>query len=383
MKITGSTNFVAVKPGESYSNLVDYHFEKDRVDLGVSKSEELSALNFSGVFNNVNPDDFDHEVDEMIREYNAKPSQKKNKKRQFKNKREFLERKLDRKNINKDFHGLEFMMMVKLGDMRTWQGVVEEFEEHGVSEADTLEVLNDAFIKVAEHFQNKYEPSNLKIATIYTNLDEHGAPHFHARVLNKNRDQRSGLPDLGLGSALRKMPGNENKTNREVMKDLREDLDTLVVDLSNKRLHNLANSRGFEFSGLEFVRLESDVTGLSHEEYIGRVEAQVRELKDREEALNARERALDEREKQINARGGATSQNVGESRTEPQAGQFATPDVHTGAHQDPQDPIGNVDPQDTIRKEWEKRKRRFRRTQGLESNPRESRKNLDNYFDQR
>lgn len=194
------------------------------------------------------------------------------------------------------------MMISKLGSMESWQQVVDEFKSHNVSEEDTLNCLNDAFNKYAKNFNNSFQSHGLTILEYDTNLDEIGAPHMHSRVF-LNRKLKNGLPDTNLSNALKdKYSGN--LTNKELMERFRLDLDNSIVDKSSVALKDLARQRGFEYEGLEMIRLESEQKGLTHEAYKEQKERerQQKEIQSQKEDLTSQKALLDEREVEISQR---------------------------------------------------------------------------------
>lgn len=189
-------------------------------------------------------------------------------------------------------------MVSKLGSMQSWQQVVDEFKSHNVSEEDTLNCLNDAFNKYAKNFNNSFQSHGLTMIEYDTNLDEMGAPHMHSRVF-LNRTLENGLPDTNLSNALKEKYGKAS--NKELMEKFRFDLDNSLIDKSSVALKDLAHERGFEFEGLEMIRLEAEEVGLTHNAYKQKKERerQQKELDERKKELNKREKDLNKRENQI------------------------------------------------------------------------------------
>lgn len=301
MKITGSTNIKSFNKGQSYKQLRYKHFDaKDREIKGISKDKNLEKLNdHVEIYDEYEIFKIYDQLENDIIEYNGKKSQIKNKSRRYKNLDDYVEKRRTQKRANKDFHGLEFMMVSKLGSMQSWQQVVDEFEKHGVNEEDTLNCLNDAFNEYAKDFNESFYDSGLTILEYDTNLDEIGAPHMHSRVF-LNRKLKNGLPDTNLSNALKDKYGG-NLTNKELMERFRLDLDNSIVDKSSEALKDLARQRGFEYEGLEMIRLESEQKGLTHEAYKEQQERkrQQKEIQSQKEDLNKREIQIQSQEKEI------------------------------------------------------------------------------------
>lgn len=316
MNITSSANIKSFSKGQSYKQLKDKHFDaKDREEKGISKNKEFEKLNmhFGGSEKNYKFIERIYQgFNEAIEEYNNKPSQKKHKSRQYKDLDDYVEKRKSHKRINKDFHGLEYMMVSKLGSMESWQQVVNEFEKHGVNEEDTLNCLNEAFRGFANYFNKSFHSHGLDLVEADTNLDEIGAPHMHARVI-LNRRLENGLPDTNLANALKSKYGKCN--NRELMAKFRFDLDNSLVEKSSEALKNLAKERGFEYEGLNLVRLEAEEVGLTHEAYKQKQEMkrQRKELKYRRRTLDFREDKMNEREALLDERDTKVSQREKEA----------------------------------------------------------------------
>ena len=302
MQITGSTNIKSFNKGRSYDGLRKNHFNlKDRERKGISKNKNFKKLNQHYSFTNYKDelDDIYKQLEKDIEEYNKRPSQVKTKSRRHKDLADYVEKRRSRKNINKDFHGLEYMMVSKLGSMESWQQVVNEFEKHGVKEEDTLNCLNRAFLDYYFDFNKSFQSHGLTMIEYDTNLDEMGAPHMHSRIF-LNRKLKNGLPDTNLSNALKSKYGEE-LNNRELMEKFRFDLDNSLVEHSNVALKKLAHEKGFEYEGLELIRLKSEEVGLTHRAYIEKKERERRQKKldERKKELDKREKDLNERENQI------------------------------------------------------------------------------------
>lgn len=291
MDITGSTNIKSFSKGESYKGLKDNHFDvEDRLEKGISKDESLEKLNKHFEFYTV-----DYKSREkQIEEYNSKPSQLKNKSRRYDSLQDYVEKRRQGKKVTKKFHGLEFMMVSKVGSMDSWKDVVDRFESHGVSEGETLSCLNDAFYKYCEKFNEKYGKHGLYIAESNTNLDEKGAPHVHSRLVLV-RTLKNGLPDTNIANALKSAYGSGN--NKELMERFRFDLDDSLVRLSSHALKDLAREHSFNFEGLNLIRTEAEEKGLTHRAYIERQELKRKQAKAQEEAESTLSNAKSEANK--------------------------------------------------------------------------------------
>lgn len=296
MDITASTNIKAFNKNQSYKRLRQNHFDlEDREEKGISKNKDFKKLNqhFGSGKLKENIDTIYEHFELSIQAYNERPSQVKTKSRRHKDLADYVEKRKSRKNINKDFHGLEYMMVSKLGSMESWQQVVNEFEKHNVSEEDTLNCLNRAFAEYFMDFNKSFHSHGLIMVEADTNLDEIGAPHMHSRIF-LHKYLKTGLPDTNLANALKDKYGN--LPNRELMEKFRFDLDNSLVEHSNVALKKLAKERGFEYEDLNLIRLEAEEVGLTHNAY-----KQKKERERQQKELDEREQKLDERENQIQA----------------------------------------------------------------------------------
>ena len=278
MHITGSSHIKSFKKGNSFKGLREHHLEVSDRGKKVAKRPELVGLNDKYTYGNY--DEIVAGWNGMIEEYNMKPSQKQNKRRRFESIEDYVDKKQSHKKANPDFHGVDFMMVSKLGNMEDWNNVVELFASHGVSEEETLECLNKGFREFGESFNEMFE-GVFKCVEMHTNLDELGAPHCHMHVCSVSTNDK-GLPETNMSVMLKKIYGN--KYNKEMMSLFRESVDGKLVDTLGSSLCDLAQSKGFDFGGLQLVRLKAEQVGLSHERY---VQEQVIKsgIKEREEKL--------------------------------------------------------------------------------------------------
>lgn len=283
MHITGSSNIQSFKKGHSFKGLREHHLEANDRARKVAKRADLVGLNKKYKYGNY--DEIVAEWNGMIEEYNKKPSQRKNKGRRFESIEDYVEKKQSHKLANPDFHGVDFMMVSKLGNMEDWNNLVELFASHGVSEEETLACLNEGFYEFGRSFNEMFE-GVFKCVEMHTNLDELGAPHCHMHVCSVSVNDK-GLPETNVSSMLKKVYGN--KYNKEMMSLFRENVDGKLVETLGSSLCDLAQSKGFDFGGLQLVRLKAEQVGLSHERYI-----QEQVIKS---GIKERERALEEKEK--------------------------------------------------------------------------------------
>lgn len=314
--MTSSSNICSLKSSRGLTGLVNKHLNDDVRDKLKNVRSELTDLNQRHMFwTEKGIKEWRDGMDDMVAEYNRKPSQKKNKSRQLRNVDEYVDKarnKLTRKGkpVKVDFYGTEFTMVSKLGNLDDWRELVERFERKGIDEREVLSSLNEAFIDHAEWFNSAFNECGLTATQVFTNLDEVGAPHSHIHVVSTKVNEKTGLPVVNLGSMLRDKYGHtHNKIN---MNAFRNDVDEKLVEYCSAKLVELARSHGLNFEGLTMVRTNAKQVGLAHERYVEEqiikseineklenVAERERQLTAREEDLSKRELALNEREQKV------------------------------------------------------------------------------------
>lgn len=306
MNVTGSTHLQSIKAGQSYSRFRELHFEtSDRYEKSISKDKNLEKLNKHFVMLTGGVKDALEEHTSMLEEgiarYNNLSSQRANKSRRYDSLNDYIHKKQNRKNVNPHFHGLEFMMVSKLGDMESWDKIKTLFEKNNVPEEVVLSSLNEAFVRTADYVNNEYSSYGLCLIEMDTNLDERGAPHFHAHVINDNM-QDNKLLDTNISKVFQKK--FKTKNSKEALSKFREDVDSALISNSSGVLKALAKEYGFTFEGLDLVRTNPSVVGLKHDVYVfnEKVASKEDELARREERIKLQEKSLSDRESDLNSR---------------------------------------------------------------------------------
>ena len=303
--MTSSSNICSLKSSRGLTGLVNKHLNDDVRDKLKNVRSELTDLNQRHMFwTEQGIKEWRDGMDDMVAEYNRKPSQRKNKSRQLRNIDEYTDKaraKLTRKGkpVKDDFYGTEFTMVSKLGNLYDWRELVERFEKCGISEREVLSSLNEAFIDHAEWFNEAFNDCGLVATQVFTNLDEVGAPHSHIHVVSTKVNEKTGLPVVNLGIMLRDKYGHtHNKIN---MNAFRNEVDEKLVECCSEQLVELARSHGLGFEGLTMVRTNAKQVGLAHERY---VEEQIikSQINERLESVSERERQLDAREENLSKR---------------------------------------------------------------------------------
>ena len=310
--MTSSSNIVALKSSRGLTGLVNKHLNDDVRDKLKNVRSELTDLNQRHMFwTERGIKEWRDGMDDMIAEYNRKPSQRKNKSRRLRNVDEYVDKargKLTRngKPVNGDFYSTEFSMVSKLGNLDDWRELVERFESKGIDEREVLSSLNEAFIDHAEWFNSAFNECGLTATQVFTNLDEVGAPHSHIHVVSTKINEKTGLPVVNLGAMLGDKYGHTiNKIN---MSAFRNDVDEKLVEYCSEKLVELARSHGLNFEGLTMVRTNAKQVGLAHERYVeeqiikSKINEQLENVSERERQLTAREEDLSKRELALNER---------------------------------------------------------------------------------
>lgn len=310
--MTSSSNIVALKSSRGLTGLVNKHLNDDVRDKLKNVRSELTGLNQHHMFwTDKGIKEWREGMENMVLEYNRKPSQKKNKSRRLRNVDEYVDKarnKLTRngKPVKGDFYSTEFSMVSKLGNLDDWRELVERFEKRGISEREVLSSLNEAFIDHAEWFNSAFNECGLTATQVFTNLDEVGAPHSHIHVVSTKVNEKTGLPVVNLGAMLGDKYGHTiNKIN---MSAFRNEVDEKLVECCSEKLVELARSHGLNFEGLTMVRTNAKQVGLAHERYVeeqiikSKINEQLENVSERERKLDAREEDLSKRELALNER---------------------------------------------------------------------------------
>lgn len=312
VKMTSSSNIVALKSSRGLTGLVNKHLNDDVRDKLKNVRSELTGLNQRYMlWSEQEVDAWREGMENMVLEYNRKPSQKKNKSRRLRNVDEYVDKarsKLTRKGkpVKVDFYGTEFTMVSKLGNLYDWRELVERFGRKGIDEREVLSSLNEAFFDHADWFNSEYNDCGLSATQVFTNLDEVGAPHSHIHVVSTKINDKTGLPVVNLGAMLGDKYGHT--VNQYNMSAFRNDVDEKLVECCSERLVELARSHGLNFEGLTMVRTNAKQVGLAHERYVeeqiikSEINEKLENVSERERKLDAREEDLSKRELALNER---------------------------------------------------------------------------------
>lgn len=306
VKMTSSSNICSLKSSRGLTGLINKHLNDDVRDKLKNVRSELTDLNQRHMFwTDEGIKKWREGMENMVVEYNHKPSQRKNKSRRLRNVDEYVDKaraKLTRKGkpVKDDFYGTEFTMVSKLGNRDDWYELVERFGRKGIDEREVLSSLNEAFIDHAEWFNSAFNEHGLAATQVFTNLDEVGAPHSHIHVVGTKINEKTGLPVVNLGAILGERYGHT--VNQYNMSAFRNDVDEKLVECCSEKLVELARSHGLDFEGLTMVRTNAKQVGLAHERYVeeqiikSKINEKLENVSERERKLDAREEDLSKRE---------------------------------------------------------------------------------------
>ena len=312
VKMTSSSNIRSLKSSRGLTGLVNKHLNDDVRDKLKNVRSELTDLNQRYMlWSEQEIDAWREGMENMVVEYNHKPSQRKNKSRRLRNVDEYVDKaraKLTRKGkpVKDDFYGTEFTMVAKLGNLYDWRELVERFGREGIDEREVLKSLNEAFFDHADWFNSEYNDCGLSATQVFTNLDEVGAPHSHIHVVSTKVNEKTGLPVVNLGAILGDKYGHT--VNQYNMSAFRNDVDEKLVECCSERLVELARSHGLNFEGLTMIRTNAKQVGLAHERYVeeqiikSKINEQLENVSERERQLDARAEDLSKRELALNER---------------------------------------------------------------------------------
>lgn len=302
MKTTVSTNIQSFGKNQSYLGLRQKHFdEKTRNEKKISVDEELTPYNTHWENTDFDVESFYQQAEDELISYNMKPSQKKNPSRQHKDLKSYVDSKQKRKNVDKNFHGIEFMMVNKFSNMDDWDDFKVSCYEKGIDKFELATSMNLVFDEFQNWFNDEFNKYGLNIVETDTNVDELGSPHLHARVL-LDKKLSNGLQDTNLSNVLKARYGA--KTNKQLMKEFRYEVDSYLMDSTNEVMKMLYSSKNLNYKPFELVRTHAEDVGKSQEKYIQDRdhERKLEELNQRESKLNDRELSLNARERHLNAR---------------------------------------------------------------------------------
>lgn len=140
-------------------------------------------------------------------------------------------------------------------------------------------IFADGLTEYAQGF-NKRNP-NLKMFEYYIHMDEKGAPHLHAPVMpftdmGKTNKGLIKQPSTSLNRALKEQykSNSKLKTNQQRLSEFRKQEDSTLVDCINDKYESIFHERPFEL--VRKTDAKQVETGINHDEYIARQQAEER-----------------------------------------------------------------------------------------------------------
>lgn len=142
--------------------------------------------------------------------------------------------------------------MSKIGDSEIWDYVFSIFEKKGACKDIVMDALYVGFDRYCKGFDKVFS-NHLKCIAFRAGLHQIGIPCCVVCIRSCMLDEKSGLPVANLSTILKSMYGN--LYTRKLLFTFRNNVDTMLVNAIGNSLKGLANDYGFEFDGLELLRL--------------------------------------------------------------------------------------------------------------------------------
>lgn len=219
-------------------------------DIESKKSIFITPLMFNKRY--LDYDEIRKENEAMIKSYNEKPSQRKNKSRRFESMDDYVEKRQSHKKANPDFNGVEFIILSKIGDSQIWDYVFNIFEKQGVCKDIVIDALNDGFDCYCQEF-DKFFSNHFKCIALRSGFHYTNIPCCVICIRSCMFHERSGFPVTNLSTILTSMYGD--LYNRVLLSTFRNDVDAMIVNAIDASLKSLANDYSFEFDGIQLLRL--------------------------------------------------------------------------------------------------------------------------------
>jgi hypothetical protein len=231
-------------------------------DIESKKSIFITPLTFNKRY--LDYDEIRKENDAMIKSYNEKPGQRHNKDRRFESMDDYVEKRQSHKKVNSDFHGVEFIVLSKIGDSQIWDYIFNVFEKQGVCRDIVIDTLNDGFDRYCQKF-DKFFSNHFKCIALRSGFHYTNIPCCVICIRSCMLHERSGLPVTNLSTILTSMYGD--LYTRALLSAFRNDVDAMIVNAIDNSLKDLANAHRFEFDGMQLLRL-SDLKSLINEDVL-------------------------------------------------------------------------------------------------------------------
>ena len=188
----------------------------------------------------------------MIDHYNEKPSQRQNKDRQFKSMDDYVNKKQSHKKVNSDLHGVEFIVLSKIGSSQIWDYIFSIFEKNGVCKDIVIDALYGGFDRYCKEFDKVFS-NHFKCIALRSGFHHIGMPCCVVCIRSCMLDKRSGFPVVNLLTILKSMYSDLH--THVLLSKFRNNIDAMIVNTIGDSLRSLANDHGFEFDEMQLSRL--------------------------------------------------------------------------------------------------------------------------------
>lgn len=287
-EISGSAN---TETG-SYKDLKYAHLEHDDDKFNSNKEIDYEKTKFNQHHYYLNENGYEDEdefinqnYDEPIREIDEKHKARRQYKRMLGSYEEYAKKKENdsrRKDSNKPY-GRDRLLTRKYGTQEDKEQIYNQFLKQGVSIEEITKAINSGFHESTKAFNERYK-GQLIITESFTHVDE-GADHTHDHLYAIGTD-RYGKPRTDVNQSLHEVYGGKKhkyngkgemirdkngkpkefkKSNRDVWRQFRNEMDKSTVEHVNAKLIDLAKDKKIQFNAPKFVR--KNVNETDYEEH--------------------------------------------------------------------------------------------------------------------
>ena len=309
INVTASGNFDNKKTWSGVKKHMEHDLNLNHKNKYLNTEESKRLRQFNRHENLINFNDFTKEkFQPYISEHNKN---EKHKNKKYNSVDEFLEQK---SRIGKSGKTYPVQLFVeKFSDMETFLNVYKQTNSNlkkatingrplTDNERDFYanKIFADGLTEYARGF-NKRNP-NLKMFEYYVHMDEKGAPHLHAPVMpftdmGKTNKGLIKQPSTSLNRALKEQykSNSKLKTNQQRLSEFRKQEDSTLVSCVNDKYESIFHERPFEL--VRKTDVKQVETGINHDEYIARQQAEERNrqlqisISNNEEILDKQEKA--------------------------------------------------------------------------------------------
>lgn len=308
INVTASGNFDNKKTWSGVKKHMEHDSNLNHKNKYLNTEESKRLRQFNRHENLINFDNFTKEKFQPYISEHDKNEKHKNKK--YNSVDEFLERK---SRIGKSGKTYPVQLFVeKFSDMETFSNVYKQTNNNlknatingrplTDNERDFYanKIFADGLTEYAQGF-NRRNP-NLKMFEYYIHMDEKGAPHLHAPVMpftdmGKTDKGLIKQPSTSLNRALKEQykSNSKLKTNQQRLSEFRKQEDSTLVNCVNSMYESIFHERPFGL--VRKTDVKQVETGINHDEYIARQQAEERN-RQLQISISNNEKILDEQKK--------------------------------------------------------------------------------------